>query len=582
MERWLNRLDRNAVAALGWLAVRPRWAAALLIALCLGVCLPGIASLPVTDRDEARFAQASKQMLESGDYVDIRFRDEPRYKKPAGIYWLQAASVALFSSPEAEAIWAYRIPSFLGILAAILLTWWAAEPLYGRQNAILAALLLAVAVGVNVEARIAKADAVLLACIVASQGALGRIYLARQTPRETIGIAAVFWIALGLGILIKGPIAPGLALLTILPLAIYDPERSWLRTLHFSWGIPMLLLVVLPWFIAIGITSGGEFFQRSIGQDFLGKLQSGQERHWGPPGFYLVVFWWWFWPGALVATGGGALWLWRNRMHRRALFLLAWMVPFWLVLEATPTKLPHYILPIYPAVAMAAAWVLREVAVPGTIPRRTYKQAAAIWLFVALLQAGFVLLLHIKFKVLPSPWLIALAVLYLLAIAVTVRAAWTERFYAAIVAAMVSAGVLYIGTFRIALPNIEALWPSQQVADVADRLRPCGKTPFLLTRYREPSAIFFLGTDTQLADETAALEKLRKGEVDCALFNADAFNRIARQGGQMPQVLACINAFNTVHVRKVKLHVLTMKPPEALAACPLPAKYDCINPAAAR
>jgi hypothetical protein len=201
---------------------------------------------------------------------------------------------------------------------------------------------------------------------------------------------------------------------------------------------------------------------------------------------------------------------------------------------------------------------------------------------VALLQAGFVLLLHIKFKVLPSPWLIALAVLYLLAIAVTVRAAWTERFYAAIVAAMVSAGVLYIGTFRIALPNIEALWPSQQVADVADRLRPCGKTPFLLTRYREPSAIFFLGTDTQLADETAALEKLRKGEADFALFNADAFNRIARQGGQMPQVLACINAFNTVHVRKVKLHVLTMKPPEALAACPLPAKYDCINPAAAR
>ncbi len=582
MERWLGRLDRDAAAALGWLAVRPRWAATFLIALCLAVSLPGIASLPVTDRDESRFAQATKQMLESGDFIDIRFQDEPRYKKPVGIYWLQAASVAAFSSAEAKEIWAYRIPSFFGILACVLLTWWAAEPLYGRQNALLAALLLAVALDVNIEARIAKADAVLLACTILAQGALGRIYLARLTPKETVGTAALFWIALGLGTLIKGPVAPGLALLTILPLAFYDPERSWLRTLHFSWGIPMFLLVVLPWFIAIGVTSGGEFFHRSIGQDFLGKLQSGQERHWGPPGFYLVLFWWTFWPGALVATGGGAVWLWRNRMHRRALFLLAWIIPFWLVLEATPTKLPHYILPIYPAIAMGAAWVLREVAIPGTIPRRTYKQAAAIWLFVAILQAAFIALLHVKFKDAPSPWLFVLAVPFALAVFITVRAAWAERFYAAVAAAVVSAGLLYFAAFRIALPNIEALWPSQQVAEVAELLRPCSPRPFLLTRYREPSAVFLLGTDTNFADETAALDQLRKGQVDFAVFNADAFNRIARQGGEMPQVVACINAFNTVHARKLRLHVLTMKPSDALAACPIPAKYDCINPAAAR
>jgi 4-amino-4-deoxy-L-arabinose transferase-like glycosyltransferase len=576
MDRWLGRLDRDAAAALGWLAIRPRWAVAFLIVLCLALSLPGIASLPVTDRDEARFAQASKQMLQSGDYVDIRFQDSPRHKKPIGIYWLQSLSVAAFSSPEAKEIWAYRLPSFLGILACVLLTWWAAGSLYGRQNALLAAVLLAAAVGVNLEARLAKSDAVLLACIILAQGALGRLYLAREMGGGSKTVAALFWIALGLGTLIKGPVAPAVALLTILPLAIYDPDKSWLRGFHFAWGVPLFLLIVLPWFVAIGISSGGEFYQRSLGQDFLAKIQLGQENHWGPPGYYLILFWWTFWPGALVATGGAGLWLWRNRMHRRALFLLAWIIPFWLVLEATPTKLPHYILPIYPAIAIGAAWVLREVTIPGTISRLAYKQAAGIWLFVAILQVVFLIILHTKFRETPSPWLFFLAVPFFVTAWLTVRAAWIERFHAAVLTGVVSALLLYVAAFRVVLPNVDAIWPSQQIAHVAQILRPCTTTPFMLTRYREPSAIFLLGTQTRLDDETDALAALRNGSVDFAVFAADAFNRIARQGGEMPQVVACINAFHSVRGRKLRLHVLTMKPPEALAACPpLPEQYHC-------
>jgi|EndMetStandDraft_3_1072993.scaffolds.fasta_scaffold43145_2 4-amino-4-deoxy-L-arabinose transferase-like glycosyltransferase len=578
MDGWLGALDRKAVSALGWLAVRPRWTAAFLIALCLAMNLPGIASLPVTDRDEARFAQATKQMLESGDFIDIRFQDDPRYKKPIGAYWLQAASVKLFGSGETNEIWAYRVPSFLGILAAVLLTWWAARAPYGRKNALLAAILMAAALGVNLEARLAKADAVLLACIILAQGALARIYLARQAPRETAGVAALFWIALGAGILVKGPVAPGMAFLTILPLAVYDPERSWLRSLHFPWGVPLLLAITLPWFIAIGITSEWAFFRDSIGQDFLGKLKGGQEAHWGPPGYYFILFWATFWPGALIATSAGAFWLWRNRMHRRALFLLAWIIPFWLVLEATPTKLPHYVLPIYPAIAIGAAWVLREVAIPGTVPLRTYKQAAGIWLFVAALLVLFLVLLHTKFHEAPSPALLLLAVPFAAAAYLTARAAWTERFHAALVMGTVSAMLFYVGVFRVALPNVDAIWVSQRIDQIAEMLKPCSTTPMMLTRYREPSAVFLMGTDTRMETETEALEAMRKGATDFAVFNADAFNRIARSsadGAEMPQVLACINGFHTTQGRKLRLHVLTMKSPEALAACQLPPRYGC-------
>jgi 4-amino-4-deoxy-L-arabinose transferase-like glycosyltransferase len=578
MDGWLGRLDRGAVSALGWLAVRPLWAAAFLVVLCLAVNLPGIASLPVTDRDEARFAQATKQMLETGDFIDIRFQEDPRYKKPIGAYWLQAASVKVFGPGEMNEIWAYRVPSFLGILAAVLLTWWAARAPYGRQNALLAALLMAVALGVNLEARLAKADAVLLACIILAQGALARIYLARRPPPETIGMAMLFWVAIGVGILVKGPVAPALAFLTILPLAIYDPERSWLRSLHMPWGIPVLLAVTLPWFIAIGVTSGGDFFRASFGQDFLGKLQGGQEKHWGPPGYYFILFWWTFWPAALIATSAGALWLWRNRMHRRALFLLAWIVPFWLLLEATPTKLPHYILPIYPAIAIGAAWVLREVAIPGAISRTTYKQATVIWLFVAALQAVFLSLLHIKFRETPSPLVLLLAIPFAITVFLTARAAWNEHYHAALVTGVISAALLYVGAFRVVLPNMDAIWVSQRIDQIAEMLKPCSSTPMVLTRYREPSAVFLLGTNTRLENENEALEAMRKGEADFGVFNSDAFNRIGRNsvnGAEMPQVLACINGFHTGQGRKLRLHVLTLKSPEALAACQVPPRFGC-------
>ena len=575
MDRWLGELDRRAAIALGFVGVRPRLAAAFLLALSLAISLPGLVSLPVTDRDEARFAQATKQMLETGDFIDIRFQEDARYKKPIGIYWLQSLSVAALSRGDLTEIWAYRVPSLLAAIAAVLLTWWAARPLYGRRNALLAGILLAAALGLNLEARLAKADAALLVCTILAQGALGRIYLARSTPRETVGTAALFWIALGAGILMKGPVAPALALLTIVPLAIYDPERSWLRNLHAPWGIPVLLLITLPWFIAIGVTSDWEFFRSSLGEDFFAKIQGGQEKHWGPPGYYLVLFWWTFWPGAIVATGGAAVWLWRNRMHRRPLFLLAWIVPFWLVLEATPTKLPHYILPIYPAIAIGAAWVLREVTMPGTISRLTYKQAAAIWVLVAVLQTAFLVYLHTKFKVVPSPALILLALTFVPLVYVTARAAWDERFYAAILFGVISAAVLYVAAFRVVLPHVDQIWISQQAAQIADVLRPCSSSPAILTRYREPSAIFLLGTDTRLADETAALEAMRKGEADYAFFNSDAFNRLRLQGEPAPQLLACINGYHTQRGKKLRLHVLTMKAPESLAACPMPEQFQC-------
>src|SRR5947209_299788 len=112
-------------------------AVAVLLLVALLAFLPGFFQIPPTDRDEARFAQATKQMLETGEYVDIRFQDEVRYKKPVGIYWLQAGVVKtaeVLGLPNARrTIWLYRVPSLIGAVGAVLLTYWTALAFVSRR-----------------------------------------------------------------------------------------------------------------------------------------------------------------------------------------------------------------------------------------------------------------------------------------------------------------------------------------------------------------------------------------------------------------------------------------------------------------
>ena len=180
---------RGLAAALDYAVGSHRRAAVLLVAFSLVAFLPGFFQIPPVDRDEARFAQATKQMLETHEYVDIRFQDEVRYKKPVGIYWLQAAAVKVGEAlgvPQARTvIWLYRFPSLAGATFAVLLTYWAALAFVGRRAAVAAALMMASSVLLGVEARLAKTDAMLLLTCVAAMGAMARIYLAGQREPET-------------------------------------------------------------------------------------------------------------------------------------------------------------------------------------------------------------------------------------------------------------------------------------------------------------------------------------------------------------------------------------------------------------
>ena len=350
--------------------------------------LPGIASLPVIDRDEARYAQSVVQMVETGDYIDIRFQDEPRYKKPVGAYWAQAAAIHVTGQADdvrrgERPIWAQRLPSVAGALVAVVFTYLAGVALLGRRAALVGAGLLAVSVSLVFEAHQAKTDALL------AGGSAVVLYglAARKVWAVWLGVAA--------GVLVKGPVivaVAGLAVGTLLFLPL-DGEggptrKRWvgrgepptnnkaiardegsplptsLRSATFpvkgkegiGWllrPLPILvaLAIVLPWFVAIGMKSEGAFFAEALGRDFGAKLGSAQETHGGPPGYYALTTLVMFWPG-VIALPLAVAWAWRERRVAEVTLLLAWLVPMWLVLEIVPTKLPHYTLPLYPALAL--------------------------------------------------------------------------------------------------------------------------------------------------------------------------------------------------------------------------------------
>src|SRR5436305_13842548 len=210
--------------------------------------LPGFFNIPPVDRDETRFAQATKQMVETGDYVDIRFQDDVRYKKPVGIYWLQSVAVQTATKLGLQRaqvrIWIYRIPSLIGAIGAVLMTYWTALGFVTRRGAVLAGLIMCSSVLLGAEARLAKTDAMLLLTVIAAMGAMGRVYLSWQRGEDPAhppwSWPAIFWTALAGGILIKGPLILMFVALTIAAAAVLDRTAAWLWRLRPGWG-PMWL-----------------------------------------------------------------------------------------------------------------------------------------------------------------------------------------------------------------------------------------------------------------------------------------------------------------------------------------------------
>jgi 4-amino-4-deoxy-L-arabinose transferase-like glycosyltransferase len=536
-------------------------AVAILLLVSLIAFLPGFFQIPPVDRDEARFAQATKQMIETGDYVDIRFQDEVRYKKPVGIYWLQAAVVKTAQAlglPDAlTTISLYRIPSLVGAIGAVLTTYWCALAFVSRRGAVLAALMMIGCGLLGVEARLAKTDAMLLLTVVATMGALARVYLIKPENRSALSpwaLPAIFWTALAIGILLKGPVILMIVALAAATLSIIDRSARWLSALHPLPGLAWLVLLVLPWFIAIYARVGAAFFADSVGHDMLGKVVMSQEAHGAPPGLYFILFFVTFFPGSVLAVLAAPA-VWAVRGEPAARFLLAWLAPSWIIFELVVTKLPHYVLPLYPAIAILIAGAVES----KVLSERLWLKRGTIWWFlvpiimsIVALLAGIVISRDLA---LPAWPFLAVAV-------VCGLFAWqlydddgAERSFARATAAVL---LVAIGVYGVVVPALYPLFPSVALADVL-RESACADPVAASAGYEEPSLVFLAGTSTRLTDASGAADFLREGG-DCRFAFIEArqeraFARRAEAIGLRYEREPPVEAFNISKGHRVTIAV---------------------------
>ncbi len=529
----------------------------LLTVIALAFFLPGLFSLPPIDRDESRFAQASKQMIETGDYIDIRFQGDPRHKKPAGIYWAQTLAVHL--TGIRDEIWVYRMPSLLAAVASVVLTAFIGGLLFTGGVGFGAGLVMASSILLNVEARTGKSDALLLACIL---GALACMLLVLRR-RGGNGAAHGFWALAGAGFMVKGPIL----FLPLIGLAMaqtwLDRSVGWIRDLKPLTGIPLFLIVALPWYVAIIVISDGGFLAESMGKDMIAKVAGGQESHGAPPGLYLALANVTFWPFSFL--GLLALpWIWRSRRRAEVLLLLGWALFTWLVFAATPTKLAHYVLPAYPALAILAVAALHDV--DARTPRWWQVVVMVLWGLVTLALAGAMPFVADGAGVSLSIWHFA-GVLLIPALWFGLSFLWGTRRSGGQLAGVLVAAILFSGVvFGRFLPGLEPAFVSPRLADALDRVATCPQPLLISAGFNEPSLVFLTATDTYLTHAEGAAAKLLDG-TPCqiaaieARLQGDFLDRIAAAGARVEK-LDEVQGFNYAKGKTVSISLYRLTEPD--------------------
>lgn len=369
-------LDRLST---GWKA----WPILFLLTFCAAA--PGVFNLPALDRDESRFAQASKEMLEEHDYIRIQYQDELRNKKPAGIHWLQAASTAIFTGPEAKQIWTYRVPSWLGAALGTLACFWAGLPLIGRRASFLGAATFGATLLLTSEAHISKTDGMLVFLTTLSIGALARLYMRQDQSKK---MALLFWLCMGTSFLIKGPVTPMVAAYAGIGAWVWAKAADgkggdWWRVLLWWPGPAIFVALVLPWFLWIQAATDGQYIKGAVGKDLKDKFTGASEGHGGWAFYHLTHIPAWFFPATLLLVPGlvaawkalkpsspaGGKWLQRSLLIGAAifagLFVLGFLLPYiprpdgdGLVSRTLTTIARLKPLPAWPALVLAGFWWL--------------------------------------------------------------------------------------------------------------------------------------------------------------------------------------------------------------------------------
>jgi 4-amino-4-deoxy-L-arabinose transferase-like glycosyltransferase len=382
----------------------------LLTLVWAGLCLPNLGGPSLWDIDEGNNAECAHEMYESGNFIVPTFNYKLRVDKPVLLYWLQALAYRFCGTNE----WSARLPSALASLLALLATYELGRRLFNPAAALLAALVLGGSVAFCAAAHFANPDALLNLCIVLSLWCFWNHYTRRGWWLLGAGAAC------GLGMLAKGPVA---VVLPMAATALFFAGRRELRRLaepRLLGAAVLFLLVAAPWYIWVGVETKGEWLTGFFWKHNVERAVGVLENHRGPFYYYAVVLTVGLMPWSVFL--GPTLWFAFSAVRQRQStgeerqasdsgkqFLLCWIAVWFISFTIVRTKLPNYILPLYPALALLTAsflddWRRGRVVLPAWVmpASLTCLALAGVGVVVGLLLAGDALPLALPGRRLPG------------------------------------------------------------------------------------------------------------------------------------------------------------------------------------
>lgn len=497
------------------------------------------------DRDEPRFARAAVEMAHGSNWLFPTFRGELRPDKPILIYWLMALAVRAFGAREAIV----RCASPIALAASVWLVHRVGRTLFDARTGLVAAVVLALSPLALLEGTIATTDACLLLLTACSTWIAMRAVLGRARAGAFVPLG----IALGLGLLLKGPVALAIPMLAACTTAwLARPiMRTGVRTIAAAAIVGVLIF--LAWGIPANAATGGRFARMGLVHHVLDRSVSPMEGHGGnylaSLPFYLPVVALGLLPLSLFLPGAIACLVRVEVLGRSArAVLIGWTVPCLVLMTLVATKLPHYVLPMWPGLALALAACIEraESGVLGAVEMRWLRRGA--WLFgvlacawiAAIVVAPHALDLHdatTPFAVLAALW----AVSAIGGLTLFVRG----RYRRAAIALAIGSVLAWTWTALAVLPRVETAKATPRIARAVNASTP-SDAAIATFRFHEPSLDFYLGlravTELSTADElrewtrahaSSSVLVTTRRELDTALDESEraAWREIASERG---------------------------------------------------
>ena len=541
-----------------------------LVILIILALFSGQYSIPPIDRDEARFAQASSQMIQSGDYVNIKFQDEIRAKKPIGIYWLQAFSAKIFGQ---EDIGSYRIPSLLSSIITLAFVGLISRLIFPFYQSLIVTLLFSSSIVFMGEAHLAKTDATLLCLICVQQYFLLKIILVQDnTFKLKYLYPTLVWLAFSFGVLIKGPISIAILFLTVIVFSIIHRSISLIKSLRPMLGFLICSLVILPWFLAIDEATNGMFLQKAFQEDFFSKLESGQEGHGALPGTHFLTLSISIWP---IATFLPCLILFslQNRTNIIIKFLLCWILPFWCIIELIPTKLIHYPLPVLPAIAiLSIGGVLQFKSnikkIKSVLLRKITYISSILLSFGGIVLSGGIFYISSKFNIENDIILTFFTILLvLIAIVIFILSNTlifnfknlyldiSKNFYNILLAIIALGSIFNIINYNFVLPKLDYLYPSKAIIM---KLKKIKADAIASSGYHEPSLVFLLNGNVLLSDPHEVAIFMAEGKNNVALIEKNDLKQFLETTNDLNlkiNEISIVKGFNIAKGRHVEIYI---------------------------